>query len=408
MIDQNNIFSVSSLNLIIKEKIESEPSLMAFMVKGELTSFNGAATNGHYYFALKDDRSQIDCVLFSSYAYRLDPLIKNGDEVLISGSLKVYLGRGRYQIVVYSIERFGVGNKLIELEKLKKKLYDEGLFDPIHKKSLPLFPTSVGIISAKDSAALADIIKNINNRYPLVSIKKYEALMQGEGAPKDIIRALKIAKEDILDVVVIARGGGSELDLDAFNNEELAREVFDFPYPIVSAIGHEINTTILDMVADKRASTPTEAAVLITPDKEELYERLASYEYQLDKYIFDIINKYQEKVSNYALHPFLKDASYLYEKKRDILSNNKKMLYKSIDDYITIRFDRLEHSKHALKNLDVNNVLKRGYSLQFNENGKLITSTDEVKVGEEIKTQLKDGIITSSVLNKKKKEKDNG
>ena len=395
----DNIFSITALNSYIKNHLENDFNLMSFLVKGELTSFKGASTNGHYYFAIKDDRSLINCVIFKEDAkyLLLEQNINNGDEVLIAGKINVYLGRGTYQILVKKIEKYGIGEKLIALEKLKQKLLVEGLFNQEHKLPMPSFPNLIAIISAKNSAADLDVRKNIYKRYPLVELRSFFALMQGEKAPENIIAAINEARKINPDLIIIARGGGAEEDLNAFNNEALARYVYQLNIPLISAIGHEINTTILDLVADKRASTPTEAAIIAVPDKEDLYNLLSEYRYKINKTIAYRLTNLNKRLAMLKNSAFIKNPFYHYQEYKILLLKDRDLLFKAIEKYLLNYKHRLHLDHELLTSLSPKRILHRGYALNYDQNGHLITSILEVKPNDTIKTHLKDGIIISKI-----------
>ncbi len=395
----DNIFSITTLNNYIKNHLENDFNLMSFLVKGELTSFKGASTNGHYYFALKDERSLINCVLFKEDAKYLlkDSDILNGDEVLIAGRINVYVGRGSYQIIVKKIEKYGKGDKLLALEKLKQKLFHEGLFTQEHKLIIPAFPRLIAIISAKNSAADSDVRKNILKRYPLVELETSFALMQGEKAPQNVIEAIKKAKKEKPDLIIVARGGGNEEDLNAFNDEGLARYVYQLDIPLISAIGHEINTTILDLVADKRASTPTEAAIIATPDKEDIYALLYEYRKKINKAISHRCDNLLKRIKALKDSSFIKNPFYHYQEYKIIILKDRDILFKAMEKYLLNLKHRLNLNKEILSSLSPLKVLSRGYSLSYDVSGHLITSIKEIKENDTIKTHLKDGIIISNV-----------
>ena len=260
----NNIWSVSYLLNSIKSTLDQNVLLKSFWVKGEISNFT-AHSSGHWYFSLKDEQARISCIMFQGYTKDVLFRPKNGDKVLVRGSITVYNLQGQLQCSVFSMQNDGLGDLFIQFEMLKKKLFEEGLFDEKFKKPLPKYPLSIGIITGDNTAALQDILKVLNHRWPIADICVYPCIVQGEQASASIIKQLKIA-DTKHDVLILARGGGSIEDLWAFNNEKLARVIFDLYTPIVTGVGHETDTTIVDLVSDFRAPTPTGAAQIATPD----------------------------------------------------------------------------------------------------------------------------------------------
>ena len=251
-----NLYSVSSLNRYIKQMFDTNFTLRGLRLKGEISNFK-RYSSGHIYFTIKDDESSIRAVMFREHTRFMPETIKDGDEIIAAGYVSVYPERGEYQFYAQAIDLSGKGQILFELEMLKKKLAAEGLFDESRKRKINPFPKAVGVISAPNSAAMSDIKTNLLRRNPLIEVKLFPSLVQGSDAPKALLNALNEAKNANIDTLIIGRGGGSNEDLSAFNDETLVREAAKFPVPIISAVGHEIDFTLIDFVADARASTPT-------------------------------------------------------------------------------------------------------------------------------------------------------
>lgn len=398
-----NIFSPTTLNQYIKSRLDSDPFLYNINLKGELSNYRGASGNGHCYFSIKDERSLIDCVMFNEYATYRDPNLKDGDEVIIEGSIGVYLARGKYQIYVKRLEIYGKGAQLIELEKLKAKLFAEGLFDSRHKKALPLYPTKIALISAKNSAALKDMTTNIFRRFPLAKVAIFDALTQGEEASKSLISALNDAIDANPSVIIIGRGGGSSEDLSPFNDEQLARVVYASPIPIISAVGHEINTTIIDLVADCRASTPTGAAELATPDIDDIYARLAFLKTHFNTKISEIYKRNENKLKLLSTRiRYDKPWEKILEKNLDRLAKYRLDINLLINARLNENAQRILIAKKRLNALSPYEVLNRGYSIVLTSEGNVVDSLDKIQEHDKLYTRLKDGIITSTVVGKKK------
>ena len=373
------VFTVSDINQYIKALIGNDENLKYIYVKGEISNFK-MASNGHFYFSLKDDKSLIGAMMFSSYAGRINFKPENGQEVVVFGSIDAYPGRGTYQIIVYQMEEVGAGQQLLELEKLKKKLLEEGLFDESRKRKINLYPHAIGVITAPNSAAIKDILFNIKRRYPIADIYVFYSAVQGENAPKELLKAFQLAQTYPLDTLLIGRGGGASEDLSAFNDETLVRAIANSKMPVIACIGHEIDSTLVDFVADKRASTPTAAAELATVDRREIEEKLS-----------------------FALQDMEESLKSRIQGMKDDLSSYKEDLDLEIRQLVNHYQELLAHKKATLEALNPDNVINRGFSLTVDEEGKPVSDIKLVKKGQKIKTILKDGIINSEVIDTEKK-----
>ena len=373
MNENRPVFTVSDINSYIKALLNSDESLKFIYVKGEVSNFK-MASNGHFYFSLKDDKSMISAMMFASYANKNAFKPENGQEVVVFGSIDAYVGRGTYQIIVYQMEEVGAGQALLELEKLKKKLKEEGLFDESRKRPINLFPKAIGVITAPNSAAIKDILFNLNRRYPVADVYVFYSAVQGDNAAKELLNAFNIAQTYPLDTLLIGRGGGASEDLSAFNDEALVRAIAGSKMPVIACIGHEIDSTLVDFVADKRASTPTGAAELATIDQREIIQHLA-----------------------YSLNDMEESIKARLEKMEEDLSSYKEDLNNSLLNLVKQQSQLLVHKKATLEALNPNNVINRGYSLTLDEEGHTV-DLKTVKKGQTIKTILKDGTISSTVI----------
>ena len=378
MNENRPVFTVSDINQYIKALLNNDESLKLIYVKGEISNFK-MASNGHFYFSLKDDKSMISAMMFNNYANKINFKPDNEQEVVVFGSIDAYVGRGTYQIIVYQMEEVGAGQALLELEKLKKKLLEEGLFDESRKRKINLYPQAIGVITAPNSAAIKDILFNLKRRYPIADIYVFYSAVQGDNAAKELLNAFNIAQTYPLDTLLIGRGGGSSEDLSAFNDETLVRAIASSKMPVIACVGHEIDFTLVDYVADKRASTPTGAAELATIDQREILEHLA-----------------------FSLNDMEENIKSRLEEMKDDLSSYKEDLNNSLINLVKQQQQLLEHKKLALEALNPNNVLKRGYSMTVDEEGHPI-AIDKVRKGQIIKTILKDGTISSEVTEIKEK-----
>ena len=397
-----DLFSVSSLNRYIKQLFDRDFTLKGLRLKGEISNLK-KYPSGHVYFSLKDEESTIKAVMFYEYTRFMPPTIKDGDEVIITGYVGVYPARGEYQVYAQAMELFGEGALLLELELLKKKLAAEGLFDSSRKRKLVSFPKSVGIISAPNSAALADMKTNLLRRNPLIDVQIFPSLVQGAEAPKSLLEALKKAKESNIDTLIIGRGGGASEDLSAFNDETLVRAAAEFPVPIISAVGHEIDFTLIDYVADARASTPTGAAELATIDKREIYELLNNREIELDEVITDKISTYSHKLELLKKNSFFVSPKSMYEKTLIEIGNTSQRLDSYMNHLFEIKKEQINSLKKQLKSLSIDNTLQRGFSIIENEQGKIVTDIKDVEINQMVKTRIHGGVLTAKVTNKEAK-----
>jgi exodeoxyribonuclease VII large subunit len=404
MINPDITFSVSTLNKYIKQMFDNNFSLRGLLVKGEVSNLK-KYSSGHVYFTLKDAESSIKAVMFYDYAKNMPSSIKDGAEVIVGGRVSVYPARGEYQIYAESIVLFGAGDQLLELELLKKKLAKEGLFDESRKRKINIFPKAVGIISAPNSAALADIQTNLLRRYPLLEVKIFPSLVQGAEAPKELLEALNEAKNSQIDTLIIGRGGGASEDLSAFNDETLVREAAKFPVPIISAVGHEIDFTLIDYVADARASTPTGAAELATADKREIYQYLDSKSNKMDQIIYKRISDIKNKIKDIKMRSFFVSPKTMYEDKLVEVENIKNKLNMLFKHIIGLKSEEIKSRKAHLEALSPNGVLNRGYSIIQDNSGNVLNDINEVSIDQMVKTIMKNGTITSKVI---EKEKSNG
>lgn len=373
MFESSPVLLVSDVNNYIKVVLTNDERLKFIRVKGEISNFK-AYPSGHLYFSLKDKDSTINAVMFNGYAKHIAFTPKNGDEVIVLASVDSYPPRGTYNLNVFEMEEVGLGQQLIELEKLKKKLASEGLFDESRKRPINIYPKAIGVITAINGAAIKDIVTNIKRRYPIVDIYVFPSLVQGEQAPASLLKAFKKSQEYDLDTLIIGRGGGASEDLSAFNDETLVREVAKSKMPIIAAVGHEIDMTLIDYVADKRASTPTGAAELATVDKREIENFFSQSMMAMEESLFKKI-----------------------EDKKEDLSSLKEELDESLQDLVKYNVDEVNKYARQLEILNPKAVLARGYSISLSENGKPIKSVKNIKPGEHITTLVENGEFTSVV-----------
>ena len=404
--------TVSQLTKYIKYKLDNDVNLREVYLKGEISNVK-AHTRGHFYFTIKDEGSRINAVMFASSASKVKFTPEDGMKILVTGRISVYEATGGYQIYVNEMMEDGVGNLYVAFEQLKKKLASEGLFDDRYKKPIPKIPERVGVITAPTGAAIRDIISTINRRFPLTEVILLPSLVQGEGAKEDIVRQIKRAEDYNLDVLIVGRGGGSIEDLWAFNEEIVARAIFECPIPVISAVGHEIDFTIADFVADLRAPTPTGAAEIAVPNKADVINYINQLSLRSRKAVGNILELKKKRLDNIKSNYILNNPLDLYSakiQKLDYLTESLVKNYKNIIDKEKIKLNNIKtrplfsnplvildktKQKYALllSKLDALSPLKtleRGYGI-IKLNEKAVTSIKDLKKDDLINIELKDG-----------------
>lgn len=416
--------TISDLNRYIKAKFDIDSNLNTVYLKGEISNFKHH-TRGHFYFTLKDENSRLSAVMFNFNAMKVNFKPEDGMKVLVSGRISVYEATGSYQIYVNTMELDGIGNLYLEYEKLKKKLAGEGLFNPEHKKSIPKYPKTIGIITAPTGAAIRDILSTIKRRYPIAKTILFPALVQGEGAKESVAKQLKRAQEYDLDVIICGRGGGSIEDLWCFNEEIVARAIYDSKIPVISAVGHEIDFTIADFVADLRAPTPTGAAEMAVPNIADLNNLFNQLKIRATKAIQNKMTSTTNRLETITSKQILKNPLSIYEIKEQKLDNLLDRLQLFMTNRIkedTLKYHKvidnklfknpvkiLENKEYQfnilLKTITVLNpmkLLESGYSIVKNKD-EVITSIKLVKVNDNIDINLKDGKLVARVVSKETK-----
>ena len=326
--NNDKYLTVTALTRYLKYKFDSDEHLKQVFLKGEISNFK-SHTTGHFYFSIKDENSKINAIMFSTNARKLKFVPTDGMKVLLCGRVSVYESTGNYQIYVDEMLEDGVGNLYIAFEQLKKKLTEEGLFDPKYKKPIPKYPERIGVVTASTGAAIKDILSTIKRRYPIVDVLLFPCLVQGDNAKDDIVRKIKMAEEYNLDVLIVGRGGGSIEDLWPFNEEIVARAIFDCSIPVISAVGHEIDFTIADFVSDLRAPTPTGAAEMAVPNLTDLIAHINQFKIRLNEGILKTVN-YQKLYLDSIKNSFvIKNPMIMFDNKRqnlDLIFDNLNVL----------------------------------------------------------------------------------
>lgn len=387
--------TVSVINRYIKHKLDNDENLQKVFIKGEISNFKAHST-GHLYFSIKDETSKINAIMFSKSAANLTFTPIDGTKVLITGRISVYESTGNYQIYVDDMQEDGLGNLYIEFEKLKKKLESEGLFDSKYKKPIPKYPDKIGVITANTGAAIKDILTTIKRRYPIAQVILFPSLVQGDNAASDIVKNIELSKNYDLDVLIVGRGGGSIEDLWPFNEEIVARAIFECDIPIISAVGHEIDFTIADFVSDLRAPTPTAAAELAVPNLVDLNKYINQLNIRLNETILKKVNIQKLYLDSYKNSYIIKNPMILYENKKQKLD----LINEKINSCILLKLDNkrimLETIIDKLNLVNPLNVLKRGFSLAYKDD-KIITSSKNIKEKDLIKLRFSEGIASVRV-----------
>lgn len=395
--NRNKILTISELTRKIRGSLEQE--FFNLWVVGEVSNLK-KPTSGHMYLTLKDTNAQLQAVMFKSVANQVKFELKDGMEVLTFGSVTVYESRGQYQLIIESIEPKGIGALQLAFLQLKEKLEKEGLFDPVHKKPLPLLPKKIAVVTSITGAAIRDILNVINRRFARVEILIYPVKVQGEGAAREIAQAIRDlnAISDI-DVMIVGRGGGSLEDLWAFNEEAVARSIYASKIPIISAVGHEIDVTISDLVADKRALTPTEAGELVVPRYDQLEDSLVKIKARLIQYLYNKIlfikSRMQGIKNSFSFkRPF--DKVFRLQQELDEITQRLVTRCKHI---VELERQRLIGFTNRLDNVSPLKVLNRGYSITTNvEEDKPVKSSEGLTIGKRMRTRLFQGGFVSSVV----------
>ena len=398
---KNKIYSVNELNNLIKEIFECSEYFKNISVKGEVSNFKGKNNSGHYYFKIKDNTSVISCVLFKYDSLYCETNIKDGDEITVIGNLSVYPPSGSYQLIIKKIEKSGYGDILKAKADLINKLNKEGLFDLSRKKKIPNYPFKIGLIVGKNSAASKDLEYNLIRRWPLIEIHYYYSLVQGKAAVDDLINNVYKAESSNLDLLIISRGGGSLEDLEAFDDERLIRVLSSIKTPFISAVGHEINKSIVDLISDKYASTPTAACEFAVPNKEEIIKNLG----ELSSYISNLLNNkittLERDLNKIKGDKIFKDVNSLYIKFENKILSIKKDIYDINEKYFIKIQNNLNIYNNTLINIDPKKVLKKGYVIIKDDNNNIVNRSNELKFNKKSKIIFYDKEL-NVIINKDK------
>ena len=392
------IYSITQINAYIQGRMNEDPMLAQVAVRGEISNYK-LYPSGHHYFTLKDEQSALKCVMFKGNAMSLRFRPASGMKVIALGRISVYPRDGQYQLYVSSMAMDGIGDLYAAFEALKKKLSQQGLFDPAKKKPIPKYPQTVGIVTSSAGAAVHDILRILRRRYPLCSVRLLPVRVQGAEAPEEIVSAIRYANaHDLADLLIVGRGGGSIEDLWAFNDERVAYAIYESHIPIISAVGHEPDVTIADYVADLRAATPSNGAELAVPDREALAQNLDAFSAAMTGALNRQLRLASQRLEGLAASPALRSPTgYLDRREKDLgllkeklLAAQNRELSKAQQKYVAnvAKLDAMSPLK----------VLSRGYAMTQKETGELIRSVKQTTTGESIVVSLADGKLNASIL----------
>lgn len=450
--EEKQYVTITALTKYIKRKFDADPHLQDMYVKGEISNFK-QHSSGHMYFTLKDEKARILAVMFSSFNKSIKFRPENGMKVLVKGDITVYEQSGQYQMYIKEMQPDGIGDLYLAFEQLKEKLLKQGLFSKEHKKPLPKYPHTVGVITSPTGAAIRDILTTLKRRYPIANIMVIPALVQGEQGATSIVKAIEQANQlHEIEVLIVGRGGGSIEELWSFNEEIVARAIFASRIPIISAVGHETDTTIADYVADLRAPTPTGAAELAVPHIDELIERVLTRQTRIIRKIKEKINVQAQRYDRLSKSYAFKYPQRLYEQKLEQVDKSTELLQRAAQALFLNRNEEYIRTKRRLERNNLNTLLQtavqqqtktekalnrtfanlllakkkehqrvnmaldalsplkimdRGYSLVYDKENHLVKSTDQIQLNDNIKITLVDGSITCEVLEIEGKDQKN-
>jgi exodeoxyribonuclease VII large subunit len=403
------IYTVYEVTSRIRRILDEDRELRDVYIKGELSNLS-QPTSGHLYFTLKDELSELQCVMFREKNRGLKFVPEDGMSVIVRGRISVYEKRGKYQFYVDEIQEAGIGALYLAFEQLKKKLKEEGLFDERYKKPIPSFPRRIGIVTSPTSAAIRDMLKITKKRFPHVHILLAPVPVQGEEAPMQIVQAIQLMnryseERERIDVLIVGRGGGSIEELWAFNEECVAREIFSSVVPVISAVGHETDFTISDFVADKRAATPSEAAEYVVPDKREIDKNLRSLELQMRQNVFKAIEYQRRRLENIEKSILFRKPTERINQYRQTVDELQRTMIAELTHRVTLQRKNVQALMGKLDALSPLAILDRGYSICSKlPEGTIVRSVTDISVGDALKVLFTDGEAISEVKQKEAKK----
>ena len=395
--DERHVFTVTELNHCVKDLVEAVPAFSDLLLRGEISNYK-VYPSGHHYFTLKDSESALRCVMFKGSAMKLRFKPENGMQVIASGRISVYPRDGAYQLYCSGLSADGVGDLYVAFEQLKEKLYREGLFDPAHKKPLPRFPRRIAIVTSSAGAAVHDMIRILRRRYPIAKVLLLPVRVQGVEAPPEIVGAIRYANRyQLADVLITGRGGGSLEDLWAFNDERVARAIYESEIPVISAVGHEPDVAISDFVADRRASTPSNAAEIAVPDQAELWKRLDSAGRAMAQGALNTLEKADAQWKTLASKRVLTDPMAFVDDRRMQLDSVQQRMGLTAHRQLSRRQQRFATLAASLDALSPLKVLGRGYAMAQTTDGTVLRTSQQVQEGDRIHVRLGQGALDCTV-----------
>lgn len=398
---QQNILSITQINEYIRTKMDADPLLGSLAVRGEISNYK-MYPSGHHYFTLKDEGGALKCVMFKGNALRLRFRPENGMKVIAMGKISVYPRDGAYQLYVSAMAMDGIGDLHAAFEQLKAKLASQGLFDPAHKKTLPKYPGTIGIVTSSAGAAVHDMLRILRKRYPLTKVLLLPVRVQGAEAPAEIASAIRYANYyKLADLLIVGRGGGSIEDLWAFNDEQVAYAIYESEIPVISAVGHEPDVTISDYVADLRAATPSNGAELAVPDQDALRQTLDSMSSAMVTALNRQVKGARQHLNALAAHPALKSPTGYLEQKRKNVELLKNRLISAQIQGVERKKRRYVELTAKLDAMSPLKVLTRGYAMAQTQDGQVLRSVKQVTTGDSITVALSDGQIMATVTDGK-------
>ena len=398
---EQQILSITQINEYIRARLDADPLLGSVAVRGEISNYK-MYPSGHHYFTLKDEGGALKCVMFKSSAVRLRFRPENGMKVIAMGKISVFPRDGAYQLYCSAMAMDGIGDLHAAFEQLKAKLAGEGLFDPAHKKPLPKYPGVIGIVTSSAGAAVHDMLRILRKRYPLTKVRLFPVRVQGVEAPPEIVGAIRYANRyKLADLLIVGRGGGSIEDLWAFNDERVARAIYDSEIPVISAVGHEPDVTISDYVADLRAATPSNAAELGVPDQEALMQTLDSYSAAMATSLTRQVKAGRQHLKTLADSPALRSPTgYLEQRKQNILLLKNRLVSAQTQSVERKRRIFVEQTA-KLDAMSPLKVLTRGYAMAQKKDGTVLRSIKQVEIADEIAITVGDGSVSAMVTDVK-------
>ena len=394
---ERQILAVSDVNQYIKNLLDRDGTLSGLCVRGEISNYK-VYPSGHHYFTLKDSGGALRAVMFKSSALRLRFRPENGMKVLAFGRIAVFPRDGAYQLYCESLTADGAGDLHVAFEQLKAKLQEEGLFDPAHKKPIPPFPMRIAIVTSSAGAAIHDMLRILGKRFPLAKVILLPVRVQGVEAPAEIAGAIRyVNRFQLADVIITGRGGGSMEDLWAFNDERLARVIYQSEIPVISAVGHEPDVTISDYVADLRAATPSNAAELVVPDQAELRQKLESLQARLFQAANRQLRMARQTLERYSSKRVLQSPMHYVQDRRVLLDHQQKLLFHAAQSGLAEKKQRFIGLTAALDAMSPLKVLARGYSVTRDQNGHVLTAAEEIRQGERVSVILQHGEFDARV-----------